>query len=131
MKLTAAMAMVVAVPGVGDESAARTMILDAARGPAEADLGKPVRFLVKRLERRDDWAFLLADMQNPQGRRVDFAGTKFAGAAREGMVSDSYAALLHRTEGHWAVVDHATGPTDVAWEGWAKKHAAPAELFAS
>ena len=33
-----------------------------------------------RLERRGDWAFLLADMQNPHGRPVDFAGSKLADA---------------------------------------------------
>lgn len=124
--------MVMVMAAVAEpQGAARAAILDAARAPAEADLGKPVRFVVTRLERRGDWAFLLADMQNPHGRPVDFAGSKLAEAAREGMVSHSYAALLRLKGGRWTVVDHATGPTDVAWEGWAADHGAPAELFAA
>lgn len=129
--LTVAVMMAMAVPAAeqprGQE---REALLKAARAPAEADLGKHVRFLVKRLERRGDWAFLLADMQDPHGRRIDLAGSKLADAAREGMASDAYAALLRLSGHRWAVVDHATGPTDVAWEGWAREHGAPAELFA-
>lgn len=124
--------MAISVPAAGQpQGPERAALLDAARGPAQADLGKPVRFLVKRLERRGEWAFLLADMQNLHGRPIDFAGTRLADAEREGAVSRAYAALLRWSDGRWTVVDHATGPTDVAWEDWAREHGAPAELFAS
>lgn len=110
-------------------AAERAALMDAARPAAEADLGLPVRFVVTRLERQGEWAFLLATMQNPHGRPVDLARSKRASAAREGMVSNVYAALLRRRDGHWVPVDHATGPTDVAWEDWADKHGAPRAVF--
>lgn len=107
----------------------RAAILDAARAPVVKRLGKPVKFLVRRLERQGDWAFLIAAMQDEAGRPISYAGTPLASAEAEGMVSKDYAALLRLSGGRWVVVDHAVGPTDVAWEGWAEKYGAPAALF--
>ena len=109
--------------------AERTAVLEAARAPIAGTLGRPVRFVVDRLERRGDWAFLWARLVDGAGRPVSYAGTPLANAEREGMVSKSAAVLLKRDNGRWTVVDQAIGPTDVAWEGWAARHGAPAELF--
>jgi hypothetical protein len=38
-------------------------------------------------------------------------------------------ALLRRQDGEWRVIDHAVGPTDVAWADWPQRHGAPASLF--
>ena len=119
-----------AVTAIGVHDPARPAIMQAARGTAQSDIGKPVRFLADTLNRQGDWVFLLAAMQDVHGRPIDFAGSKLAAAASEGMVSDRYAALLHRRGASWTVIAHATGPTDVAWEGWAEEYGAPAELFA-
>lgn len=109
--------------------AERAAILDAARAPVVARLGRPVLFKVDRLTRDGDWAFLLADLQDRQGRPIDYAGTPLADAAANGMVSKRCAALLRRAEGGWEVVESRIGPTDVAWEGWASEHRAPPSLF--
>lgn len=107
----------------------RAAILDVARAPAAAFFQRPVKFRVDRLEVRGDWAFLSAEMQDDQGRPVDYAGTSLAEAATHGAVSRSYAALLRRSGDGWRVVDHAIGPTDVVWAEWPRKHGAPAALF--
>lgn len=107
----------------------RAALLDQARAPAVKALGKPVLFRVKRLRRDGDWAFLLADMEEAGGHPLNFAGTPLAEDARNGAVSRTYAALLHRQGDHWTIAANAVGPTDVAWEGWAGQFGAPSALF--
>lgn len=108
---------------------ARRAILDAARAPVHDTLRKPVRFKVEQLNVQGDWAFLYADMQDDQGRPIDFAGTSLAEAASHGALSKSYAVLLKRTDGRWIVVVKSIGPTDVVWADWSRQHGAPQTLF--
>ncbi len=108
----------------------RAAMLTAARGPAEAEVGRPVRFVVHRLATEGRWAFVFAAMQDAHGRRVDWRGTEKAEAAARGLVSDDYAALLWRGDDRrWTVVAHAAGPTDAAWAEWPAAYGAPASLF--
>ena len=109
--------------------AERIAILDTARQPVVRQLGKPVKFLVRTLNRDGDWAFLVATMQDDRGRPSSYAGTPLASAEAEGMISKDYVALLQRSGGRWRVVDQAVGPTDVAWEGWPERYGAPVGLF--
>ncbi len=122
-----AMMIQAAAPAIAP--ADRAAILDAARRPVAEELGRPPLFVVKTLNRDRDWAFLFADMQAAAGKPFDYTGTKKAEAARRGLVSHAYAALLRRQGARWQVVEAAIGPTDVAWEGWAAKHGAPTSLF--
>lgn len=114
--------------GMTDQDA-RAALLAAARAPVRAALGKAPKFQVDQLKRDGDWAFLLATMQEADGRPFDFAGTKLADAARHGAVSRTYAALLRHKAGGWEVVAKAIGPSDVAWEDWPQRYGAPASLF--
>ena len=109
--------------------AERARMLDVARAPVAKRLGKPVKFVVRTLERQGDWAFLIAAMQDGSGRPISFTGTPLASAEAQGMVSKDYAALLRLNGGQWRVVDTAVGPTDVAWADWPEKHGAPKSLF--
>jgi len=109
--------------------AERIAILDTARQPVVRQLAKPVKFLVRTLNRDGDWAFLVATMQDDRGRPISYAGTPLASAEAEGMISKDYVALLQRSGGRWRVVDQAVGPTDVAWEGWPERYGAPVGLF--
>jgi hypothetical protein len=111
------------------DPAIRAPILDAARAPVSARLGKPVLFKVDHLAREGDWAFLYADMQDRGGTPIDLTGTPLAEAAAQGMASRSCAVLLHRVDGKWQAVESAVGPTDAAWEGWAVRHKAPPAIF--
>lgn len=109
--------------------ALRRALLDTARASAESVLRQPVRFKVDRLTIAGDAAFLLARMEDAEGRPVSFAGTPLDEAAQQGFVSQIYAALLKRAGGGWTVVVKAIGPGDVAWEGWAREYAVPTALF--
>lgn len=125
------MALSSAVPGAeAAHDAARAAILDAARVPAAKEFGRPIRFVVKRLRRDGDWAFLLATMQNVHGRPVSYLGTSLAGADAHGMVSHDYAALLPHEHDRWKLVTYAIGPSDEVWDTWSTDHGAPSALFA-
>jgi hypothetical protein len=80
--------------------------------------------VVHALNQAGGWAFLFARMQRPDGRPLARDGTP------DDLASDDYAALLRREGGGWRVVERAVGPTDVAWEGWGRRHGAPAAVFA-
>lgn len=114
--------------GMIDQNA-RAALLEAARAPVEAVLGKAPKFRVDQLHRDGDWAFLLATMQDSDGKPFDYKGTPLAEAAQQGMVSRTYAALLRHDARGWQVVAKAIGPSDVAWEDWPRRYGAPAGLF--
>ncbi|QJU59883.1 hypothetical protein HL653_20960 [Sphingomonas sp. AP4-R1] len=124
----AMMVAAAASPDVQDH-AVRTALLDAARAPVAQALGKPVLFKVRQLRAAGRWAFLLADMEERDGKPLSYAGTSRAEAATHGMVSRAYAALLRRDGESWRVIDSAIGPTDVAWATWPADHGAPDALF--
>lgn len=111
------------------DTATRAAILDSARAPVVAALGKPVLFRVGKLHRSGDWVFLLADMEDKGGRPLDYAGTPRAEDAANGAVSRTYAALLKRDGAGWKVVASAIGPTDVAWVDWPARYGAPKAIF--
>lgn len=108
----------------------RAAVIEAARAPVRAELGKTPKFRVDQFHRDGDWVFLLATMQEADGKPFDYAGTPLAEAAQQGFVSRAYAALLRRGAGGWEVVAKAIGPSDVAWEDWSRRYGAPAKLFA-
>ena len=110
-------------------SAERRQLLDAARATVKQKIGREVQFLVKQVRVGNGWGFLRADMQDGDGRKIDYAGTLLADAAREGYVSPVYVALLRREGDGWSTVADAIGPTDVVWLAWPEKHDAPRELF--
>lgn len=107
----------------------RIAILDAARAPAQQDLGKPVRFTVHALNQAGEWAFVYADMKDAAGEPIDYAGTPYESVALQGGRSKTYVALLQRQGGAWHVLRHDTGPTDAAWLGWGDA-GAPASVYA-
>lgn len=104
--------------------------LQAAQAVAAKALGQPVAVVPETVKLSGPWAFVVGQLQTPQGQPVDYAGTRWAEPAKQGGVSRLVAVLLRRTQdGAWRTVDQAVGPTDVAWGDWATKHGAPAELF--
>lgn len=125
-----AAAIGMAGPPMTIDQDARAALLEAARAPARAELGKAPKFRVDQLRRDGDWAFLLATMQEADGTPFDYKGTPLAEAAQQGFLSRTYAALLRHRASGWEVVAKAIGPSDVAWEGWSSRYGAPAKLFA-
>ncbi|ASR45065.1 hypothetical protein BEN78_10190 [Xanthomonas citri pv. mangiferaeindicae] len=130
-------------------------LLDAATAPLRSALGDRVAVDVERLDRLGDWAFLQGTLRAPGGGRPDYAGTPYAERAAAGGMSDVYVALLrvepaqtHAADAaseapphdgtptaakpaatQWTVLDHAIGPSDVAWLTWPQTYAAPRQLF--
>lgn len=101
-------------------------IVAVARGPLEEALGAGVALHVDTVKTEGDWAFALARFEG-----VDLTKTALADAAKEGLLSNRYAALLKRSGAGWALVASVIGPTDPAWLAWADEHDAPASLFAT
>lgn len=109
----------------------RTLILDAARFPAQQELGQPVELDVRSLRVSDGWAFVYAKMLSPGGRNISYAGTRYQAAFERGHKSDSLVSLLKRHDHQgWAIVASAIGPTDAVWQGWTGEYDAPAGLIA-
>jgi len=107
----------------------RKGIVDVARQSAEQRLSREVKLRVRQLAVDGPWAFLFAEMQGPDGKPVDYASTPLARAAREGVVSRAFAALLHREGSRWKITASAIGPTDVVWQNWSQEYRAPVQLF--
>lgn len=114
---------------------ARAAVLQAASAPIFEAFGDDVRVRVEQLDRMGPWVFVRGRMRGPDGGRPDYAGTAFAKPAAAGQMSDVYVALLNHVGGadddprSWRLADHRIGPTDVAWDAWPAKHAAPRSLF--
>lgn len=124
-----AIVAIMATTAAAPDPATRSALLDAARAPVEADLGKPVKFKVDRINVVGADAFLLATMEDTAGRPLDFTGTRLAEAAARGFASHRYAALLHKGDSGWTVAATAVAPGDVAWRDWATRYKVPASLF--
>jgi hypothetical protein len=104
-------------------------ILDAALDVLERELGKPARLRVRRVNDAGGHAFVYAHILDRDGRLIDYTGTPFAEAASNGGKSFTYAALLGVRGERWTVLEHAVGPTDLAWQGWADRHQVSPALF--
>jgi hypothetical protein len=110
-------------------SAERKAILDALRAPVEKELKRKVVFKVDGLKAQGGWAFVRGVPQQPGGRAMDYRGTPYEEAIREGIFDDWFCALLRRERGRWRVVTYNIGATDVVYSNWPEQHGAPRALF--
>ena len=117
------------IPAQVVDAAKREAIVAASLAPAEKELGANVRLGVRSIASDGDWAFLLADLQEPGGAPFDYSKSPLAEQAKQGLVSHRYAALLRQRDGQWTIVTERVGPTDPAWLGWSDKYGAPKDLF--
>jgi hypothetical protein len=116
-------------------SAERKAILDALRAPVQKTLKqRPVVFKVDHLRVRGEWAFLSAVPEQPNGKAMNYRGTVYQQAIREGAFDNWVCALLRRERRaggrqRWRVVTYVLGATDVAWDGWDRRYHAPRAVF--
>jgi hypothetical protein len=109
----------------------RAEILNAARPVFSRDVGGPIEFVVHRLNVMGNWAFGDVYLQRPGGGQIDWRRTKYAEDFKEGMFDPGGSFFLaRRAASRWTVVEFATGPTDVAWDGWRQDRHLPEALFA-
>lgn len=94
------------------------------------EIGKPVSLQTTHINVRDEWAFVIAQPRNPDGSAVDWSTTTLAERHELGVLDGDGTtyALLKQENGTWTVLEHAIGPTDVAWFNWAADHGAPADI---
>ncbi|MEW6125778.1 MAG: hypothetical protein AB1757_01835 [Acidobacteriota bacterium] len=107
----------------------RKAIMDALRAPVEKELGKQVVFKVDHLKLQGDWAFMRGVPQQPGGKRMDYRGTAYQQAIKDGIFDDWICALLKKQNGKWRVIRYVIGATDVVYEGWDKEYRAPSAIF--
>ena len=109
----------------------RKAIMNALRVPVQRDLKMPVIFVVAPHEPdgyfrvKSGWAFVVAEFRHPNG---DPMGPAYF-AETHGMNSSNACGLLHFVHGRWLIVDHRTGPSDVYWADWQRKHHTPPGLM--
>ena len=107
----------------------RKQILDALRGPVEAELKKSVVFKVDHLKVQGEWAFLRGVPQQPGGKAMEYKGTAYQEAIDAGAFDDWICALMRKQGGKWRVIRYVIGATDVAYEGWDREFKAPSAIF--
>ncbi|PLW76221.1 hypothetical protein [Cohaesibacter celericrescens] len=109
-------------------SAERKAILDAVRPSVEADLLKPIEFVVTSMKVANNWAFVVVEPQRPGGRPIDIRKTPVAADADFFDGFTTYA-LVNYNGSRWISKAVVIGPTDVAWEPWAEQFGAPSHLM--
>src|SRR5215216_1223901 len=110
-------------------SAERKAIMDSLRVPVLKRLQKPVVFKVDHLKVQLGWAFMRGVPQQPDGKPMDYTGTGYEQAKKDGIFDDWICALLRKRGGKWEVVKFVIGATDVVYIGWDEEFKAPAEIF--
>lgn len=111
---------------------ATTQALLGALTPVVAqDIGQPVSLQSTSVNVRDEWAFVTAQPKKPDGSSIDWSTTSFAQRAADGVLDGDGTtyALLKNENGVWTVLEHAIGPTDVAYIDWAAEHGVPADIL--
>ena len=116
----------VKTPPIG--SMERKAIMDALRGPVEADLRQAVIFKVILLRVNSQWACMHATPLRPDSSRVDYRKTRYWEQIRDGAFEDDVAALLKKVGGVWQVVTFHIGHTDPIWMGWDREFGAPSSI---
>lgn len=115
----------IVTPARGSET--RREILDAVRPVVEAQLHKPIQFVVNRMAVSKGWAFVALMPQRPGGKAIDISRTRLAD--EEFLDGVSTYALLKWDYGRWNLITSVIGPTDVAWAAWPKYFGAPKGIF--
>lgn len=107
----------------------RTAVLDGVRPMVEAEVGKPVEFVVHYMGVAGEWAFVLLSPQRPGGGGIPYINTRYATAVAEGFFDNQVSALLRDTPAGWLVYEYNLGATDVPWVDWGDYYPVPWEVF--
>lgn len=110
-------------------TAERKAIMDSLRVPVQKRLLKPVVFKVDHLKVQHGWAFMRGVPQQPNGKPMDYTGTGYERAQKDGIFDDWICALLRKQGTKWQVVQFVIGATDVVYIGWDEKYKAPSAIF--
>lgn len=114
-------------PKVG--SPLRKAILDSLRVPVEKQLKQKIVFEVQQLNVVGDWAYVQARPRQTNGKPINYKGTEFEEAIKEGAFDDGAMGLLKKVNGKWKVLEVAVGNTDFPAPDWISQHHAPKSLL--
>ena len=114
-------------PTAGSEE--RKAVLGALRSAVRQELERPVVFRVDQLKLRHGWAFMRGVPRHPSGRPMNYRGTPYHEAIKQGVFDDWICALLRKERRRWRLVTYAIGATDVPYTGWAERYHAPPGIF--
>jgi len=115
----------VKTPPIG--SPERKAIMDALRGPVEAELGQAVIFKVDFLRVNSEWACMNGTPLRPNGSRIDHRNAR-AREALQGVASEDVAALFKKVRGVWQLVTFNIGHGDPVWMNWESQFGAPRSI---
>jgi hypothetical protein len=107
----------------------RKLLLNSLHSVVQQELKKPVVFKVDHLKVQDDWAFMHGVPMQPDGKPMNYEGTPYEAAIKQGIFDNWICALLHKRQGRWHVVTYALGATDVPYADWDRRYHAPASIF--
>lgn len=107
----------------------RAAVLDGLRPMVEAEVGKPVEFVVRDLRIVGEWAFARVTPQRPGGGPIYYVYTRYQAAVDAGAFDDEVSALLRETPAGWLVYEYSLGATDVPWVEWRDYYPVPWEVF--
>jgi hypothetical protein len=118
-------------PAAPAPDATTQALLTALTPVISQELGQEVSLQTTNVNVRDEWAFVQAQPKKPDGSAIDWSTTSLAQRAADGVLDGDGAtyALLKNENGSWTVLEHAIGPTDVAWIEWAAEHGAPPDIL--
>jgi hypothetical protein len=114
-------------PAKGSEL--RKALMDALRVPIQKELKQKVQFKVDYLKVQGGWAFMKGSPVQPNGSEINFKGTKYSRAAKDGMFDNIVEALFQKKGSKWTVVKYAYGNTDVPYGMWWRDYGAPKSIF--
>ncbi len=112
-----------------EEASVEKAVVEALRKPVEKEMTIPVSLKSDLFKTVDNYAFVVATMQQPDGRQMDFTKTPFKEAAEAGGYSDNVCGLLQKENGAWNILAIAVGSTDVPCVCWWKEYDVPRTLF--
>lgn len=114
------------VPVVEDQ---QKPVSDALRQLVEKEMTIPVTLHFDNFKTVDNYAYVIATMQQPNGGKMDFSKTPAKAAAEAGAYSDVVVGLLKNENNTWNVMAINVGPTDVPSGCWWKVYNVPKTLF--
>jgi hypothetical protein len=92
-----------------------------ARPRVEKELKTKVIFSATTANLVDNWAFMIAEPLNPNGRPIDYRKTPFAKQWKDGTFGGLVIALFKKAKGRWTVSRYSFGASDVPWVDWGKE----------
>jgi hypothetical protein len=107
----------------------RTAILDAVRPIVEAEVGKPVEFVVQAMRVLGEWAFVDLRPQRPGGGPIEYVYSRYQASVDLGFFGNQVVALLRNTPRGWLVYEYTLGATDAAWPDWPNRYPMPVEVL--